>query len=373
MISNPKTSVAPSFAVRVILAMERNGVAALPRNYEVYYAAMAGTAPELAGALIGLGKSPSQSDIDEIAERHLAERTKDGMTEKASKALGNEVIALSRTLSAELSSNSNYLDVLQNTLKRLEGAMASNDTDPEKVIKLFGALIDTLKVRKDQGSAITEKVSTTQTNLTHIEAELEKYKALAVTDPLTELLNRRAFDEKLASIYGPNKANRNGTALILMDIDRFKSINDDYGHPVGDLVIKNVAEQIRSALRVNTFVARTGGEEFAIVLEALDRQTGKFITIEKPTLQAIAERVRAKVEQMTLTIPRTSRPLGKVTVSVGVCNALDAVSPADLYTKADGALYAAKEAGRNRVVFHDDDSLDVEPDNHRYLMYSGGR
>lgn len=171
-----------------------------------------------------------------------------------------------------------------------------------------------------------------------MKSALEEYKILADTDPLTQIWNRRAFDKQIAGVYNSNKGIMFG-ALILADIDRFKDVNDRYGHPVGDKIIQIVADVLRSNLIGDMFVARTGGEEFALIVDG---------STEQATFE-LAERLRLLVEQTSFLSP-TGVNYGPVTISMGICMAAEAEGPDDLYAKADRALYRSKIGGRNRVT-----------------------
>lgn len=161
---------------------------------------------------------------------------------------------------------------------------------------------------------------------------------MARTDGLTGLLNHRTFMEKLAE--ESRRIDREGRpfSVLLMDIDRFKTVNDTFGHPVGDLAIKAVSKVLRDAARATDFVARYGGEEFAV---------GMVDTNSKGAEQ-MAERVRSIMQKTVVT--RIGGKELKITLSIGVASSpQDSRTTADLVTLADAALYHAKRSGRNRV------------------------
>jgi diguanylate cyclase (GGDEF)-like protein len=168
---------------------------------------------------------------------------------------------------------------------------------------------------------------------------IERLEEQATTDPLTGLFNRRLFyrrqDEELA------RATRAGDdiALIYMDIDHFKQVNDNHGHNAGDEVLKQVAGIISSTLRKSDVVGRIGGEEFVILLPG---------TAPKYALM-ISERLRRLVEGNVFKLPAGTL---NATVSAGLCCARHPwqLAPQEFVDKADQALYTAKESGRNRVV-----------------------
>ena len=174
-----------------------------------------------------------------------------------------------------------------------------------------------------------------------VRAERDRLAALAGTDPLTGIPNRRAFDERLESEW--RRALRDGATIasVMVDIDLFKSFNDRYGHLAGDLCLKRVAGALRDALRrPGDQVARVGGEEFCAILPTTDL-VGAV---------TIADTMRAAVEQQA--IPHAENPRGIVTVSCGV-SAVRATADGDalrLVAAADDALYVAKAAGRNHVA-----------------------
>jgi diguanylate cyclase (GGDEF)-like protein len=165
----------------------------------------------------------------------------------------------------------------------------------------------------------------------HREAE-----ALAATDPLTGLPNRRYFDE-FCSLLARRRRSGDAVAVLMIDIDKFKVLNDTYGHPVGDEVLKAVAGAIVASVRDHDVPARVGGEEFAVLL----RNPGPEVALE------VGERVRESVHALDLSGLRVP----SVSVSVGVANALgpDEPMPA-LVGRADQALLRAKRTGRDRVV-----------------------
>lgn len=170
---------------------------------------------------------------------------------------------------------------------------------------------------------------------------IRELQELALYDPLTDLPNRRQFDDRLKTEFA--RAGRSGgeLALILLDLDHFKRVNDSFGHPAGDTVLKAVAVALQKNLRANDLPGRLGGEEFAVLLP----DTGL------DEAQGLAERLRQTIEAMPIDIGK-----GKtinVTVSAGVTRAIPALDKEATIDAADQALYRAKVAGRNRVELAD--------------------
>ena len=169
----------------------------------------------------------------------------------------------------------------------------------------------------------------------HFQGRLE---AMARQDALTSVANRRYFMEILQAELRRSKRYERALSLLQIDADKFKAVNDTYGHDAGDLVLKALAASIQAALRAPDTLGRIGGEEFAVLLPetALD----EAITV--------AERIRESVESRSVEVP-DQQPL-RVTVSIGAASKPPGCEDCDdLLKKADEAMYRAKESGRNRV------------------------
>jgi diguanylate cyclase (GGDEF)-like protein len=168
----------------------------------------------------------------------------------------------------------------------------------------------------------------------------------ATRDALTRLVNRRHFDAALAELWRRCAAGSKPLTVLLIDIDHFKAYNDRYGHQAGDVVLRQVADALRTGARPEDVVARFGGEEFAVIGTGLDEAAA----------QAVAERLRHAVDR--LAVPHAaSATRGTVSISVGgACLVpLPGRSPEGALQLADENLYAAKQMGRNRAVFRTDD------------------
>jgi diguanylate cyclase (GGDEF)-like protein len=166
----------------------------------------------------------------------------------------------------------------------------------------------------------------------------------AATDGLTGLPNKRAVTDAMKRLFAQASTTTSPLGLLLIDLDHFKQINDEWGHPVGDQVLANVGAVLQSVLRARDFAGRNGGEEFAVLLP----DTGVPAALE------IAERIRAAVAEISLPGADVS-----VTASLGVVGFPDHATTLDrLERLADAALYIAKREGRNRVELADPASAD---------------
>jgi diguanylate cyclase (GGDEF)-like protein len=160
---------------------------------------------------------------------------------------------------------------------------------------------------------------------------------LSQIDPLTGLANRRQWKKALKNEYDRCRRYQPPSSLLVIDIDHFKSINDRFGHAIGDKVLLELGKLLKNLLRKTDVVSRYGGEEFAILLTETNGTKGL----------ALAERLRTAIEQLQIRVPESI----SITASIGVCAFEHGLnSPNEWFEKADRALYDAKKSGRNRVA-----------------------
>jgi diguanylate cyclase (GGDEF)-like protein/PAS domain S-box-containing protein len=166
--------------------------------------------------------------------------------------------------------------------------------------------------------------------------ELLRLREQAITDSLTGLFNRRHFTDLAHKELARARRHRHPTSLLMVDIDHFKQVNDRFGHPVGDTVLRRLAELLRAVVRAEDTAARVGGEEFALLLPRTDLEAG----------QLLAERIRNAARDNDKLLPDGER----LTLSLGLVVSSEGSDQLDrLYAAADAQLYRAKQAGRDRV------------------------
>ena len=189
------------------------------------------------------------------------------------------------------------------------------------------------------------KQSSATINRANVYSEILKH---ATLDALTGFYNRRHLDERIKQETAKAQRQKTPLCAIMTDIDFFKSVNDIYGHAVGDLVLKTVSKTIRSQLREYDIAGRYGGEEFAILLP--------FTRTEEAVM--VAERLRHSVENTIIDLskvnPDAPQKSINVTISIGIYEFKNSDISDDLLKKADKALYQAKDTGRNRVIINKD-------------------
>ena len=201
---------------------------------------------------------------------------------------------------------------------------------------VVGVVGEILKSNQQLQRELTKAEDQIASQLTEIESHLSN----AMTDPLTGLPNRRALDDQLARRLEDYRKHGTPFSLLMIDADYFKQINDTFGHPVGDEVLIGIGKSLRGALRKHDFVARFGGEEFAVILPY--------------TTLAEAQRAAGKVGEGLTGLATEFAHLDRtITASGGLASIGPGEDTASLVQRADEALYAAKQNGRDRTYLHD--------------------
>jgi two-component system, cell cycle response regulator len=221
--------------------------------------------------------------------------------------------------------------------------LMADDADKPRVVRALDLGVNDFISRPVERNELSARVRT-QIRRNRYALELRESVnntlALAVTDELTGLYNRRYFDRHLNVMLGKAQEQARDMALMILDIDHFKAVNDSHGHDVGDVVLKEFAARMKRNIRGVDLACRLGGEEFVVLMPDTD-------TVQA---EAVAERVRQAISDKPFDV---GLPRGlMVTVSVGVSlNESAADTPESMIKRADVALYRAKREGRNRVIF----------------------
>lgn len=213
----------------------------------------------------------------------------------------------------------------------------SKQLDPEAIVALISQILAA-------NEELQHRLATAELDLQRRAEQAASYLCQSRTDELTGLPNRRVFNDELARSLAGWRDCGIPFSLVLADIDRFKSVNDSFGHLAGDTVLADVARALQAAVRANDVVARFGGEEFALLLPNTDAAGA----------QQVAERVRQLVETARFVFDSA---LISVTVSCGATIVLQGDDAETLLKRCDAALYAAKHEGRNMSYWHSGEHL----------------
>jgi len=218
-------------------------------------------------------------------------------------------------------------------LEKIASSMPADD-----VQKILSRIMHEVKGLKSINRKFMLKLEEQKEEIARLRDELRRVKEEANVDPLTGLRNRRSFERTLSEFFRDFKRFGYPFSVIMMDLDNFKNINDTYGHLAGDKVLKEVGNILRNYLRAKDVPARTGGEEFTIILPGITREEALLV----------AERLRKVIANHT--VDHDDKKI-RVTASFGVSEMREGVeAPEDLLREADEKLYRAKKTGKDKVV-----------------------
>ncbi len=182
-----------------------------------------------------------------------------------------------------------------------------------------------------------QELARTLDYLRRTQEEVDYHELKANTDDLTGLYNRRCFDAQLGKFLERAESSAGTLALVFVDLDNFKAVNDTYGHAAGDQVLRNVGEILKGASRSSDLPCRFGGDEFALILADIDSATG--------------ERRAEDVRQRINAAPPVAAAAVRVTASIGGTLLRHGETASELFERSDRLLYQAKDEGRNRVIW----------------------
>jgi diguanylate cyclase len=316
--------------------------AAHPRSYELWYAYVSDKVPGLVRAineiLSGAGRI-TQNQIDALYDRFLHSTRALVVSQRATTRLMNEMQQIDGALNTARDGLSGYAHSLERAHGDLLDATLNREGMQRLVDDLKRQTSDVERVNTHLAGRLSEALG----ELASLQEMLEGVRAESQRDPVTTLINRQTFDHELVEALGTCVRTRAPMSLLMVDIDFFKVINDNFGHLTGDQVLRLVAQTIRQNLKGQDVVARFGGEEFVVILPDTRCEDAAVV----------AEHLRGAVMSRELVKRSNGQNLGRVTVSIGVAGYEPGDSSGSLIDRADNRLYVAKRIGRNKVVSED--------------------
>lgn len=333
---------AANYLRQAIPTMIKHNIVPNPLNYTLWYSYFSNDFPELNKQLDQTieryGTCPSK--VGESLFIQYVSQLDDDKTaelENFQNAFSHLVNNLNDSMDSTSKQTSGYSTALKNNISVLESCELDDSVKP---------ILDELNANANALSAAHEKfqsdLSVAQSEINLLKNELEESQRDANTDPLTGLFNRRVF-ESIFDQFEEERSEHDSIALIIMDIDKFKLFNDTHGHLLGDQVLKFVGELLKSECPDSIVPVRFGGEEFAMLCPNYDMQKAFDV----------AEKIRSKLASLPFNSKKTNKLIPPITASFGVASKNSNEVLSQIVERADKALYAAKEAGRNQVHLAD--------------------
>jgi len=317
--------------------LTQKGLPAHPVNYALGFEIVSATNTELNEAfskLVKDGATLTSEQSQQLYDAHIARSDSERISE-VNDEFGRVLDATQRLVQEMAVEGGNYQESLDREAPKLQ--QCATPLDLQLIIETLVA--DTRSMRQSN-HAMNASLAVHVQQITELREQLDSTREAAKIDALTGLQNRGAFDNILQFEIEEARVSSLPLALVIVDIDHFKNINDSMGHLFGDKVIKAVARAILKQTRGQDTAARVGGEEYAVILPNTDQRGA----------QAVAENIRRAVEKIVLRKAADNERLAVVTLSGGVAQLQPDDCSESFFHRSDEALYAAKSGGRNQIV-----------------------
>jgi diguanylate cyclase len=337
---------ATGFAREALAWLSERNVPPTPENFKLAYTYVEGQNVELKRGFDALMAVGSKFDPDTMSaqhQRYFPTGADDETVAEFSAKISTEVNSVLQLLAKASQDHSDYKETLSSASGQLEDSRLAQDGIKSLVNKMIGAT----RAMEMRTQELEGKLQTSSQEIAELRDRLEATQQDTIRDHLTGIPNRRAFDIELTSSIEATRDSAEPLSLVMFDVDHFKQFNDTWGHQTGDQVLRLVANCIADTARHSDTTTRFGGEEFAVIMPS---------TTLADAIQW-ANQVCNIVRSKRLVKRSTGGKLGVVTISAGVVKHKPGETEAQFIRRADTCLYAAKHAGRDRVVSESDTAI----------------
>lgn len=327
-----------AFAHTVVDQLGNKEIAPSPPNYELWATYRTGAFPDLnreVEARLAAGEDLTPALCEDLYERFFMPTRSYEQLVQTGESIAHELVGALVHLRDANTNAGAFASKLEDAASDMEAT-----PDPSHIKTLVRNLVAETREVAARNRTLETQMEASSKQMEALQVSVRQATLEAVTDGLTGLANRRHFDRLLSRQVADAAERSAPLCLIMCDIDHFKRINDSWGHPVGDQVIRYVASAIQAAAAKPACGARYGGEEFALLLPRTNLDAAETIA------QELLRRVRAR----TLSRKSSGELIGQITISAGVALLRPGERAEALLRRADAALYEAKRAGRDRVI-----------------------
>ena len=333
-----------ALAKTAVALMGECNVVPAPENFELFYAYAAGENPgvtQVIGAMVAAKKPFTPEILSDLRMRCLS-------SARAARAMDTVGTGMSQTIDAvlvKLEAAARHTEAYSSTLSAASGELSAGQS-PADIAKLVEDLIGATRAMESNTKALESELQKSSDQVVELRGALADVRKETITDPLTAIANRKAFDPAMDAAMMA-LAEGDNVSLMMCDIEHFKKFNDSWGHQTGDQVLRLVAACLLENVKGCDTAARYGGEEFGVLLR------GASIT----DAAHVAEQIRPAVQGRKLVKKSTRTTLGTITISIGIAQFKPVDTAESVIRRADACLYGAKQNGRNMVMSEGDSRM----------------
>ena len=309
------------------------GLEPIPQIYELWFRYFQGD-PEIVRAIDTHQGPLDEASCHKLYKRFLSESARSDAIKTISDRIQQAITELAGTLNSVQSMTTEYGDSLVDVAEKIKNASTIEDLG-----NVVSSIVEDTKMMMQKNQNLEFQLTNSSSQVAELKKNLDNVKKEALTDGLTGLANRKAFDKQIRDWV--EEAGTSGTdlCLLMLDIDHFKRFNDSYGHQTGDQVLRLVARTLTDGIKGRDFASRFGGEEFALI----------FPDTPLSAAVRVADSLRHAVEGKEVVNKNSNLSLGRITLSGGLAHYIKGESVTSFIERADEALYEAKKSGRNNI------------------------
>ena len=340
--ATPDYQIVTNTSSKALQKMEINKIPPTPENYHLWYTYAGKYDPGLSRIIEKLisQKIPIDNRVsNELYNKFFTNDLEKKAIQETGDGFKAEITKIMELIKAASEDTSIHTESLNKQIDELTGFDGVEEI--KNVIKLVVKDVDNIST---QAKKLEKQLAESTDKIDGLQSNLENARIESRTDALTNIGNRKFFDEKLIEFIDSANMSSEEFCLIISDIDFFKKFNDKFGHQIGDQVLKVVAHVLKTSTLSAAHPFRYGGEEFAILVPKSELNSAK----------EMANKIRKIISTKSIRNKSTGQDFGKITMSFGIAQYLADESSASIIQRADQALYLAKENGRNRVQDEND-------------------
>lgn len=330
----PGADRAQMMAIATLERIEQLGLKPIPPFYELWFRYFEGD-PEIVRAIDNYQGVFDDITCHKFYKRYLSASARDDAVRKVSDQVQQAIVELAGMLGTVQSATTEYGETLGSVTNQIEKAESIEDLGT-----VVTSILQDTKKMVEKNQELEVQLTSSSETVSELRKNLDNVKREAMTDGLTGIANRKAFDKAISDQIEDATTNGTPLCLLMIDIDFFKKFNDTYGHQIGDQVLRLVARALVDNVKGRDMAARYGGEEFAILLPETPASAGV----------KVADMLRKAVESKEVINKTNNENLGRITLSIGVSEYHKDEGISAFIERADAALYQSKKSGRNRVT-----------------------